>query len=127
MDQQKEESEKCSLCGKVLAFWSTSLKKYEDKKICTGCAFKVAKGEIGHKTIKETKCTCLGCGNVWFYGKKEISEARSNTIHNAGKTMMCCSGCLPALLISEKKNVDLNKCSKCGSHAVKKEEVIHDI
>jgi Zn-finger nucleic acid-binding protein len=125
IDQQKEAGEKCQLCGKELAFWSTSLKKHEGKKVCSSCAMKLAKGEIGH--IKETKCTCLGCGNVWFYGKKDVFEARTNKMRNASKEMMCCSGCLPAVFIPDKKTIDLNKCPKCGSHAVKKEEVVHVI
>ncbi len=81
----------------------------------------------GPKDIKETKCTCSACGNIWYYGKQEAWEQKSNVMSNAGKSMMCCSGCLPALLISRKKTMDLDKCSKCGSRAVKKEEIIHHV
>lgn len=77
--------------------------------------------------IRETKCTCSGCGNTWFYGKEEMVEQSSAAMSNLGKSMMCCGGCLPALLIPDKKVVDLNKCPKCGSRAVRKEEVTHDI
>jgi len=81
----------------------------------------------GLKQIKETKCICSACGNVWFYGKEEITEARSNNLHNAGKAMMCCGGCFPAMLIRDKNKINLNKCPKCGSKAVKKEIVVHNV
>jgi len=79
------------------------------------------------KTIKETKCTCSGCGNVWFYGKQDKIESSSAKMANLGKSMMCCSGCIPALLIPHRQEIDLKKCPKCGSKAVKKEEVIHNV
>jgi hypothetical protein len=68
------------------------------------------------KKIKETKCTCTICGETWFYGKKDVTE-------NTQDKTACCSGlgCIPA------KQKDLDKCPKCGSRAVKKEEVIHEI
>jgi ribosomal protein L32 len=77
------------------------------------------------KEIKESKCTCSACGNVWYYGKQEVREQQANAMSNVGKSMMCCGGCLPSLFIPNKKVVDLNKCPKCGSRAIKKEEVIH--
>lgn len=79
------------------------------------------------KEIKETKCTCEACSNVWFYGKEDEKERKMNQIHNASKAMMCCGGCLPALLIKEKGVIDLDKCPKCGSRAVKKEVVTHNV
>jgi len=89
------------------------------------------------KMIKETRCTCEACGNVWYYGKEEAwanagekLENFGNSMSNAGKDMMCCGGCVPALFIpekQEKKSKDLNQCQNCGSKAVKKEEVTHVI
>lgn len=89
------------------------------------------------KQIKETKCTCSACGKVWFYGKEEAFknfgeklENVGNSMSNTGKDMMCCSGCLPALFIpnKQKKEVkDLNQCPECGSKAVKKEVVVHNV
>ena len=89
------------------------------------------------KRIKETKCTCKGCGNIWFYGKKEILENKSQKMknfgaerHNIGSDLMCCGGCLPALFIPRQQTTplkDLNKCPKCNSSAVKKETVIHEV
>lgn len=79
------------------------------------------------KQIKETKCTCSACGNVWFYGKAEERENNANTLHNAGKAMMCCGGCFPSLLIKDKEVKNLNKCPKCSSSAVTKEIVVHNV
>lgn len=89
------------------------------------------------KKIKETKCTCKACGKVWHYGKEEAfqnlgekMENFGNSMSNTGKNMMCCSGCLPALFIpekQEKKIKDLNQCPDCGSKAVKKEVVVHNV
>jgi len=79
------------------------------------------------KKIKETKNTCKACGNVWFYGKKEETENVAASLQNAGKALTCCSGCLPALFIPDKEVIDLNKCPKCGSKAIVKEEVIHEV
>jgi len=79
------------------------------------------------KEIQETKCTCQACGNVWFYGKTEKRDQDLNAMSNAGKGLMCCSGCTPALLIPDKKIIDLNKCPKCNSKAVKKEAVTHHV
>lgn len=80
------------------------------------------------KKIKETKCTCKSCGNIWHYGKQEIIEQAGAALENIGKSMMCCSGCfLPAVLIPDKKIVDLNKCPKCGSRAIIKEEVTYEL
>ncbi|MCM2675556.1 hypothetical protein [Alkalicoccobacillus plakortidis] len=89
------------------------------------------------KKIIETKCTCKGCGNVWFYDKRDEAqikadkwEAAGNSMSNAGKSMMCCGGCLPAIFIPEKDKVkvkDLNVCEKCGSKAVTKETIEHNV
>ena len=87
--------------------------------------------------IKETKCTCLACGNVWYYGKAESLQNRgqrmmnsANQSSNCSNDLLCCSGCAPALFIPKAQQVpvkDLNKCPKCNSAAIKKEIVIHEV
>jgi len=97
--------------------------------------------------IQETKCTCKACGNVWFYGKEEIAQNASNSMENCGtglencgsgmqntgKSMMCCSGCAPAVFIPKqqekplKEIEDLGRCPKCNSRAVVKEKITHQI
>lgn len=87
-------------------------------------------------TIKETKVTCKACGHVWYYGKREARENTAqqiqncgNSMSNAGDDMLCCGGCIPAGFTPRKDEVkvkDLNKCPKCNSSAITKEEVTHE-
>lgn len=79
------------------------------------------------RTISETRVTCKSCGNMWHYGKAEQFEAAGAAMSNVGKSMMCCTGCAPAVLIPDKQVVDLNKCKKCGSAAITKEVVTHQV
>lgn len=126
--------ETCAICEKELNPWFTSLKKYKGEKVCSKCATKMIKDDFRReqenkkpKQISEVKATCLACGNTWYYGKNEQLESLSNSFSNLGKSMMCCSGCTPAVFIPDKKIIDLNKCPKCGSKAIQKENVIHNI
>jgi hypothetical protein len=84
--------------------------------------------EVPHlRKIRETRVTCTACGNVWHYGKSEEWESTGAALSNVGKSMACCGGCVPALLIPDKKVVDLGKCPKCGSKAVRKETVEYEV
>lgn len=97
----------------------------------------VAGSQITGKRIQETKCTCQACGNIWYYGKQEARAISAqnmancgNAMSNTGSDMMCCGGCLPAIFIPKRQDVqvkDLNKCPKCNSSAIRKEEVIHEV
>lgn len=80
-----------------------------------------------HGKIKETKCTCQSCGNVWYFGKTDQLENAGNAMHNLGKSLSCCTGCAPALLIKDKEVKNLKKCPKCNSKNVACENVIHEI
>ena len=79
------------------------------------------------KKIKETKANCKACAHASFYGKLDAFTNANNAMGNLGKSMMCCGGCLPAVLIPNKKVVDFNKCPKCGSKAIKKETITHEV
>lgn len=79
------------------------------------------------KKISETKCTCQACGNIWHYGKQEEFENTGKAMHNLGKSMMCCTGCAPAVFIPNQKVKDLGKCPKCNSQSIKKEKVTYEI
>lgn len=77
------------------------------------------------KAIKETKCTCKACGNIYYYGKTDELKYVGDSMADAGKALMCCSGCAPAAFIPDKKPIDPSKCPACKSSAVIKEEIIH--
>lgn len=77
--------------------------------------------------ITENKSTCSACGHIWFWGLSEITENISATTDNCMKGTCCCLGCLPAIFIPDKKVVDMGKCPKCGSRAVRQEKVTHDV
>jgi len=127
MDKSKNQ-ENCFFCKKKLNFWFTSLKKHKGNKVCSNCAMKIAKKEINEsKQITETKVTCVSCGKIWHYGKEEQTENCGNSMHQLGKSMMCCAGCVPALFIPNKQIKDFDKCPDCNSKAIKKEKVIHNV
>jgi len=79
------------------------------------------------RTITEIRCTCNSCGKVWHYGKQEQLQNVGNAMSNLGKSMSCCTGCLPAVFIPDKKVVDLNKCPNCNSKNIKKEQIAHAV
>lgn len=109
----------------------TAKQKAEVKKVIAILKkVQVVKEESKPKTrqVTETKSTCKACGNIWFYGKKDQWEQFNNQYNNScTKPSLCCT-CSPlALLMPDKKVVDLNKCPKCGSRAVNQEKVTHDV
>jgi len=79
------------------------------------------------RRIQETRYTCSACGNVWHMGKQEQLEASGAAMSKCGKSMMCCGGCAPALVIPDKKVVQPGQCPKCGSRASKSEIVTHEV
>ena len=113
----KDEAETCRFC-------KAEITEADRKK---ELALRPAPTLPKSKQIKETKATCQACGNVWFYGKQDQTENFGNAMSNCGKSLMCCSGCWPALFMHDKDVVDLGKCPKCGSRAVNKEIVVHNV
>jgi len=91
----------------------------------------------GPRMVKETKCTCQACGNTWYYGKSEYLENlgqkminSANRGSNLSNDLLCCAGCWPAAFLPKHQEIpvkDLNKCPKCNSTAIKKEEIVHQI
>ena len=76
--------------------------------------------------ISETKCTCAGCGNVFFYGKTDERDQLSAARQNRGDVKACCY-CAGCTSLPFRPVVDLGRCPKCGSRALKKEIVTHDL
>lgn len=113
----------------IAIVWGVS--RYKKQKCVTNIA------APGNRKIRETKCTCQACGNVWYYGKQEAWENKAknmencgNSMSNTGSDMMCCGGCAPAVFIPQKQATqvkDLSKCPKCNSSAIRKEEVVHEV
>jgi uncharacterized membrane protein YvbJ len=108
----RADSKHCSRCG--IGFDNTPSPVSAPQKTST-------------KIIKETRRTCNVCGKVWHYGKQEQLQNVGNAMSNLGKSMSCCTGCLPAVFIPDKKVVDLNKCPNCGSKNIKKEQIAHEV
>lgn len=73
--------------------------------------------------IKETKATCKACGHVWYYGKADAVKNFGEKMQDAGKGMMCCGGCLPK---SNIKDI-VSKCPQCGSGAIEREQIEHEV
>lgn len=79
------------------------------------------------KKIRENRCTCSACGHIWHYGKAEEVQAKGAALQEAGKAMMCCSGCAPAAFLPNRQVVDLGKCPQCGSRAIEKTVIEHEV
>ncbi len=78
------------------------------------------------RIIKETKVTCLTCGQVSYYGEKEINDSRRAENQKTCKDVSCCClGVLIAPLIPDQQARDLDKCPNCNSALIKKEEIEH--
>lgn len=77
--------------------------------------------------ITETEMTCRSCGHVSYYGKAEELISSGAAMQQAGKSMMCCSGCGPAAFLPTQKSPDLSRCPQCGSRAIVKRKVIHEV
>jgi hypothetical protein len=115
-------SDKAEACPKC-AFPLNSLNNLKEKE------FEETNNEKENiKKISETKCTCNACQNVWYYGKKDVTDNILSVILNIGSassdvlTCPCCGGSSPT-----RKVVDLDKCPKCNSRSVKKETIIHEV
>ena len=100
---------------------------FHDEKISFNKPEPVPKrGYFSTKKIQETRCTCIACGKVWHYGKSEVFGNYAAMCRNAGKTVSACTCCWPMSYMSREKT-DINKCPSCGSNAVKKEQIIHEV
>jgi DNA-directed RNA polymerase subunit RPC12/RpoP len=82
---------------------------------------------IGPKRIQETRCTCSACGKVWYYGKKDVYNNVSKQIRNAGKTISGASCCCWPMSYMNREETDMGKCPSCGSKAVIKEQITHEV
>lgn len=82
-------------------------------------------GEMGKVT--EIRCTCQSCKGTYHYGAADELQACFGNMSNAGRSMMCCSGCAPAAALKKEQIRDLNQCPFCGSRNVTKVKVVHNV
>jgi predicted RNA-binding Zn-ribbon protein involved in translation (DUF1610 family) len=69
------------------------------------------------RQVKETRATCKACGHVWHYTWDD------RVVEVAGE-LQCCPCCLP---FQAKPKVGTEKCPKCGSSAISRETVVHEV
>jgi len=77
--------------------------------------------------IQETRCTCSACGKIWYYGKTEALSDFAAKTRNAGKNIAGCSCCCWPMYYMSREKTGLNECPSCGSKAVKKEQITHEV
>ena len=68
------------------------------------------------RKASEIRNTCNACGKVWHVSSGDVAS-------EAGKSLMCFSGCLPAGFFVK----ELGKCPQCGSRNVTKEWVEYEL
>jgi hypothetical protein len=80
------------------------------------------------KKVKETKCTCKACGNVWFYTGQEAFSIKMDKFGKFGKDMMrVVQGGMAWLFPEDKISTITAKCPKCNSTAISKEPIVHEV
>ena len=82
---------------------------------------------IAPKRIQETRCTCSACGKVWYYGKTDVYNNFSKQLRNAGKNISGASCCCWPMSYMSREETDMGKCPGCGSKAIKKEQITHEV
>ena len=134
------QSETCPFCGTIVNRGS---------KFCINCGSELNNSLDSESTqvqvkedskkskranpryIKETKCTCNSCGNVFYYGKTDVLDNTAKLLDNAGKEAAAasCCYCNPFIDATKTKNSvrDFSKCPKCGSKNITKEQITHEI
>ncbi len=130
----------CAECEKKVSFFTSKSDfsgnhfcgdqcktKYQDKKKIDQLKEKEMKSQ---GKIKEIKCKCNQCGNIWHYleddEKKLKSQAIGNSMIAAG---MCCN---PFGALYSNKSIDIQKeidkmkrCPKCNSMDFSKNPIYH--
>jgi predicted RNA-binding Zn-ribbon protein involved in translation (DUF1610 family) len=81
------------------------------------------------RKVKEMRATCSACGHVWHYKWGEEFQKKmdnfSTESSKLGCNLMTC-GCLNAFM-QPKRTIPVGRCPKCGSSAISRETVTHEI
>jgi hypothetical protein len=107
------ETKKCQFCAEEIKREATFCKYCKTNLIPNN----LEKTSNDSRKIIENKATCLVCGETWHFNKWDERTNLSNTMHNS------VSALFP--FMPQRKTVDLNKCPKCGSRAVKTEKATY--
>ncbi len=76
------------------------------------------------KKVKETQAKCTACGHVWHYLSSDKLAGCGEEMQKLGCSMMTC-GCLS--MFYTKTHSMHDKCPKCGSRAIKREKIEHNV
>jgi hypothetical protein len=122
----------CDKCGTptILSVSDDSqeIPSFNDKKISFNEIETLPKRKIiSQKRIQETRCTCLACGKIWYYGKSEVLDDFGAKTRNLGKNISGFSCCCWPMYYMPREKTSLNQCPNCASKAIKKEQVIHEV
>lgn len=115
-----DTAQNCKGCGTKLP---------DEKKLFNRIEIIPKQTDVSKKQIEETRCTCNACGKVWFFGKIDHSRNQVKELYNMCKigTAHTCPCCYPLNFFEGRNVVDLEKCPNCGSKAISKEQVIHEV
>ena len=132
----------CVQCGKQVGFFSAK-SDFSGNSFCSNeCKnrFQDKKKQEKQKDvdmkskgmIKEVKCKCNQCGNVWHYLEEDEKKLKEQS--NANRLVGCgtCACCSPFGVLFTNKANDLQreadkikKCPKCNSTDVTKTQIYH--
>jgi hypothetical protein len=127
----------CTQCGKQVSMFSAK-SDFSGNSFCSDeCKIKFTEKKNKEKEmkskgmIKEIKCKCNQCGNVWHYLEEDEKKLKSQSISNA--MIGCGMCCNPFGALFSNKSIDLQremdkmkKCPKCNSTDVTRTPTYHE-
>jgi len=130
----------CAQCGKQVGFFS-SKSDFSGNYFCSDDCKKKFHDAIKKEKrkdkemkekgmIKEIKCECNQCGNVWHYLEEEEKKLKTQAMSNA---MIGCGTCCSLIsVLFANKSMDIQreldkmkKCPKCNSIDVTRTPIYH--
>lgn len=97
-------------------------------QVCPACGDDISSSAsreaTGMADIKEIRTTYQSCQHVWHYLPGQKTKEVGETMQRAGCAIMTCG--LASLFMKKPDNLS-GQCPKCGSRAVKSEDVVHQV